>query len=122
MSKTWLIPFSLLYGTGVAIRHKLFDWKVLRSEEYDIPVICVGNLTVGGTGKTPHAEYLIRLLKGSAAVCYLSRGYRRRSSGFVLAGEDADAKTLGDEAYQIHCKFPDIPVAVDEDRLHGIGV
>lgn len=115
------LPLSAAYGAAVALRNKLYDLGVLKSEKVAVPTIGIGNITVGGTGKTPHAEYLIRLLKGSAAVCYLSRGYRRRSSGFVLAGEDADAKTLGDEAYQIHSKFPDIPVAVDEDRLHGIG-
>lgn len=115
------LPLSAAYGAAVALRNKLYDLGVLKSEKVAVPTIGIGNITVGGTGKTPHAEYLIRLLKGSAAVCYLSRGYRRRSSGFVMAGEDADAKTLGDEAYQIHSKFPDIPVAVDEDRLHGIG-
>ena len=93
MSKTWLIPFSLLYGTGVAIRHKLFDWKVLRSEEYDIPVICVGNLTVGGTGKTPMTEMLAGHFKKTYNVAILSRGYKRRTKGYVEAEPELRSST-----------------------------
>ncbi len=113
-------PLSLMYGGVVALRNKLYDLGVCKSEKVSVPTIGIGNITVGGTGKTPHAEYLIRLLGATAGVCYLSRGYKRKSSGFVVADSRADARTLGDEAYQIHCKFPEITVAVDENRLHGI--
>ena len=102
------------------IRNKLFDWKILPSEEFDIPVISVGNLTVGGTGKTPHSEYLINLLKDTYKVALLSRGYKRKSKGFRLATPNSSAKEIGDEPYQIKTKFPDIHVAVDADRRHGI--
>ena len=80
-----LTPFSFLYGIGVRFRNQLFDWKILRTERYDLPIICVGNLTVGGTGKTPHTEYIIRLIKDRYRVAVLSRGYKRKTSGFLLA-------------------------------------
>ena len=80
-----LLPFSALYGMAVWLRNKLFDWDILKSRSFPIPVICVGNITVGGTGKTPHTEYLIKLLKDEFSVCVLSRGYKRKSKGFVLA-------------------------------------
>ena len=73
-----LTPFSFLYGIGVRFRNQLFDWKILRTERYDLPIICVGNLTVGGTGKTPHTEYIIRLIKDRYRVAVLSRGYKRK--------------------------------------------
>jgi len=116
----WLIPLSWLYGFVVFIRKKLFDLKILKREEYDIPVICVGNLTVGGTGKTPHIEYLIRLLKDRYTIAVLSRGYKRETKGFVLATNNTTYKEIGDESFQIKNKFPDIIVAVDEDRRRGI--
>ena len=81
-----LTPFSFLYGIGVRFRNQLFDWKILRTERYDLPIICVGNLTVGGTGKTPHTEYIIRLIKDRYRVAVLSRGYKRKTSGFLLTG------------------------------------
>lgn len=113
-------PLSWFYGLGVAFRHKLFDWGILRSEEFDIPVVCVGNLTVGGTGKTPHTEMLVRMFSPAYKVAVLSRGYRRRSKGFVLATSAASCKKVGDEPRQIKLKFPDIPVAVCEKRAEGI--
>ena len=85
----WLLPFSWLYGIGVRIRNKLFDFNILKSKVYDIPVIAVGNISVGGTGKTPHVEYLIRLLKSQAKVAVLSRGYKRKTKGFVLDDENS---------------------------------
>ena len=115
-----LAPFSFLYGIGVGLRNMLFDWNVLPSEHFPIPVICIGNLSVGGTGKTPHTEYLIRLLKTKYRVAVLSRGYKRRSSGFVLATATTSARDLGDEPYQMKHKFPDVQVAVDTDRRRGI--
>ena len=115
-----LLPLSWLYGWGVGFRNLLFEMGILKSRPYSTPVISVGNITVGGTGKTPHVEYLIRLLKDRAKVAVLSRGYKRKTSGFVLAGDDATVRTIGDEPYQMKTKFPDITVAVDKKRTRGI--
>ncbi len=116
----WLIPFSWIYGAGVNIRNFLFDWKILRSKSFDLPVISVGNITVGGSGKTPHVEYLIRLLQDKYRVAVLSRGYKRRSKGFILADAKHRTEDVGDEPYQLKKKFGQIHVAVDADRCHGI--
>lgn len=116
----WLYPVSWLYGTGVWLRNKLFDWGIYPERRFDIPVISVGNITVGGTGKTPHTEYLIRLLQEKYKVAVLSRGYKRKSKGFVLAGADTPVGMIGDEPFQMKQKFPDIYVAVDRNRCHGI--
>ena len=115
-----LLPLSWLYGLGVGFRNLLFEMGILKSRSFSTPVISVGNITVGGTGKTPHVEYLIRLLKDHAKVAVLSRGYKRKTSGFVLAGEDATVSSIGDEPYQMKTKFPDITVAVDRKRTRGI--
>ena len=115
-----LFPISVLYGTVTFVRNKMFDCGILPSEKFDVPVICVGNLSVGGTGKTPHTEYLALLLSARYRVAVLSRGYKRKSKGFVLADERTTARELGDEPYQIKRKFPDIKVAVDADRRNGI--
>lgn len=116
----WLIPFSWIYGAGVNIRNFLFDRKILRSKSFDLPVISVGNITVGGSGKTPHVEYLIRLLQDKYRVAVLSRGYKRRSKGFILADAKHRTEDVGDEPYQLKKKFGQIHVAVDADRCHGI--
>lgn len=116
----WMLPLSWLYGMVVFIRKKLFDWRILKQVQYNVPVICVGNLTVGGTGKTPHIEYLVGLLKDRYRVAVLSRGYKRKSKGFVLATDSTNYQKIGDEPHQIKLKFPDIIVAVDENRRHGI--
>lgn len=118
--KRWLYPAALLYGAGVNLRNKLFDWGVLRSESFDVPVICIGNIAVGGTGKTPHTEYLIRLLQKENNVAVLSRGYKRKTKGYQLATEDSTVRMIGDEPLQIKKKFPGIHVAVDKNRRHGI--
>ncbi len=115
-----LLPLSWLYGLGIGFRNLLFEMGILKSRSYSTPVISVGNITVGGTGKTPHVEYLIRLLKDQAKVAVLSRGYKRKSRGFVLAGDDATVSSIGDEPYQMKTKFPDITVAVDKKRTRGI--
>src|SRR5574344_2445017 len=115
-----LLPFSWLYGLGVEIRNFLFNIGILKSRSFDIPVISVGNITVGGTGKTPHVEYLIRLLQDKFNIAVLSRGYKRKSKGFVLADEDTQMRTIGDEPYQMKQKFPNIAVAVDKNRCNGI--
>lgn len=116
----WLTPLSWLYGMGVALRNALFDMDVLESRSYKIPVICVGNLTVGGTGKTPHTEYLLRLLSPRYKVAVLSRGYKRKTSGYILATEESTVEEIGDEPWQMKQKFPDIYVAVDKNRREGI--
>ncbi|MDR1623551.1 MAG: tetraacyldisaccharide 4'-kinase [Tannerellaceae bacterium] len=116
----WLAPLALLYGMGVRLRNQLFDWGILPSEEFAVPLISVGNLAAGGTGKTPHVEYLIRLLKDRYKVAVLSRGYKRKTKGYVLAGNESDCQAIGDESFQIKRKFTGILVAVDSDRRRGI--
>lgn len=115
-----LFPVAIIYWIVTYIRNKCFDFGLLKSKSYHLPIIAIGNLSVGGTGKTPHTEYLIRLLKNDYNLAVLSRGYKRQSKGFVLANENVDAAILGDESFQIHEKFPDISVAVCEDRRTGI--
>lgn len=118
--KLLLYPLSLIYSILLFVRHKLFDFNILTSKSFDIPVICIGNLSFGGTGKTPHTEYLIRLLSKSMKVAVLSRGYGRKTKGFVLAHEGVTHEDIGDEPLQYFTKFPDIIVAVDERRADGI--
>jgi tetraacyldisaccharide 4'-kinase len=111
---------SSVYGIIISIRNRLFDLGILTSVEFNFPVISVGNITVGGTGKTPHVEYLIRLLHKKTDIAILSRGYKRKTKGFVLADHAASPVSIGDESYQIWHKFRDVKVAVDERRVHGI--
>jgi len=113
-------PLSVLYGLIVTIRNKMYDLGILRSREFDIPVISVGNLCVGGTGKTPHIEYLIRLLKGEFYIATLSRGYGRKTSGFLLADTQSTASDIGDEPLQFKRKYSNVRVAVDANRVNGI--
>ena len=115
-----LFPFAILYGLVTSIRNFLFDTGIRKSYSFDIPVIAVGNLSVGGTGKTPQIEYLIRLLSDKYKIATLSRGYKRQSRGFILAKAGTNAKILGDEPFQFFQKFPSIQVAVDADRKNGI--
>ena len=115
-----LYPFSLLYGGITGLRNQLFDRKVLPSRSFDVPVICVGNLSVGGTGKSPMVEYLVRLLKEKYRVATLSRGYKRSTTGFLLLGGHESAAETGDEPLQFKRKFPEVMVAVDEKRVRGI--
>ncbi len=115
-----LLPLSWIYGAGVGLRNLLFETGVLKSRAYDVPVISVGNITVGGTGKTPHVEYLVRLLKDQMKVAVLSRGYKRKSRGFLMATAETTARQLGDEPYQMKQKFPEVTIAVDRRRTHGI--
>ncbi|MCR4583647.1 MAG: tetraacyldisaccharide 4'-kinase [Prevotella sp.] len=114
------MPLSWLYGLGVGFRNLLFEMDILKSRSFKTPVISMGNITVGGTGKTPHVEYLIRLLKDKLHVAVLSRGYKRKSKGFRLATGHSTMEELGDEPYQMKRKYPDIDVAVDKKRTHGI--
>ena len=116
----WLLPFSWLYGLGVGIRNTLFDLGILKSRSFDVPVISVGNITVGGSGKTPHVEYLIRLLHNKYRVAVLSRGYKRKTKGYILADENSTMSDIGDEPYQMHTKFKNVSIAVDRNRCNGI--
>ena len=116
-----LFPFSFLFGVVTCLRNKLYDWKMIPSVQYDdVCVISVGNITVGGTGKTPFVEFLVRLLSQNYRVAVLSRGYKRATKGFLFVGEHTTPGTAGDEPYQIKQKFPDISVAVDANRIRGI--
>ena len=114
-----LLPISLLYHIVLTIRHKLYDWHILKGTRFEKPVICVGNLNLGGSGKTPHTEYLITLLKDDYRVATLSRGYGRKTKGFKLAESTSTFEDLGDEPLQYFRKFPNLLVAVDEDRVDG---
>jgi len=102
------------------IRNWLFDQGILSSTSFDIPTISVGNLAVGGTGKTPHTEYILSILQPDWKTAMLSRGYKRKTKGFFLANTESDSQTIGDEPYQIHQKFPKVTVSVDEKRVHGV--
>lgn len=118
--KIILLPLSIIYGIVINIRNTLFHLDILKSKRFSIPILCVGNITVGGTGKTPHTELIISELKKKFQVACLSRGYKRKSSGFVLADTHSTAKEIGDEPMQIKNKFPDILVACDGNRVRGI--
>ena len=113
-------PISLLYGFVVWLRNLLYDKELLKSKIFDVPIICVGNLSVGGTGKTPMIEFLIRELQDQVQLAVLSRGYKRQTSGFHLADVNVTVSELGDEPFQIYQKFPRVAVAVDVNRRNGI--
>ena len=115
-----LFPFSLIYGAVILLRNFLFDKNILKSASFNFPLICVGNLAVGGTGKTPMTEYLATLLKKKYKTATLSRGYKRKTKGFAIAGANTTAIDIGDEPMQFHQKFPDVAVAVGEERLVAI--
>src|SRR5690606_22147081 len=115
-----LLPLSLLYGLAIWLRNRLYDWKWLRSAAFDRPVIVVGNLAVGGTGKSPMTEYLIRLLSSHGRLATLSRGYGRETHGFLEVVPGDTARRCGDEPLQFKRKFPEVTVAVDEDRVNGV--
>ena len=116
----WLLPLSWLYGFIVSLRNELFNLGILKERTFKIPIISVGNITVGGSGKTPHVEYLIRLLHNDVKVGVLSRGYKRKSHGYILANDSSTMRDLGDEPFQMKQKFSNIYVAVDKNRCNGI--
>ena len=119
--RRWLLPLSYLYGLGVAVRNLMFNYGWLKTREFDIPTLCVGNLAVGGTGKTPHVELLIYLLRSEGyRVATLSRGYGRRTKGYLKVTEAGTPAEVGDEPCQLKRKFPQVTVAVCENRCHGI--
>ena len=115
-----LFPFSFLYGLILYIRNKFYDWNVFRSTEFNFPIIIVGNLNLGGVGKTPHVEYLVHLLSNNFKPATLSRGYKRKTAGFILSNQESTVNDIGDEPLQYKQKFNSIPVAVDEKRVRGI--
>lgn len=115
-----LLPFALLYWLGIAIRNWLYNKNIIESTSFGLPLICVGNLSVGGTGKSPMVEYLVSNLKTGYKVATLSRGYKRKTKGYALADEKTTALEIGDEPMQFHLKFPDVPVAVGEERILAI--
>jgi tetraacyldisaccharide 4'-kinase len=120
MLKILLYPVSFLYGVVVYFRNRFYDLNILKSKEFDVSVISIGNITVGGTGKTPHVEYLIELLKDKFEVATLSRGYKRKTKGFLWVEPDSKVLEAGDEPLQIKRKFPDISVSVCENRVTGV--
>ena len=120
--RDWLLPLSWIYGCLVRLRNFCFDVGILKSHSFSVPIIAVGNITVGGTGKTPHVEYLIKLLKGRSKIAVLSRGYKRKSKGFIVADKDSTVRDIGDEPFQMKRKYPDTIVAVDMKRVHGIKI
>src|SRR5687767_6946546 len=115
-----MLPFSFAYGIITLVRNRLYDWHFLRAKKFDVHTIGVGNLSVGGAGKTPLVEYLIRLLlKEEYKVAVLSRGYKRKTSGYVLADESSTASDIGDEPLIYKSKYA-VDVAVDNRRVHGV--
>jgi len=117
----FLWPFAILYGLAVWFRNRLFDIDLLISKRFDVPIICVGNLEAGGTGKSPIVIYLVNLLRSNGMnVATLSRGYGRKTTGFLFADSDSSSAEIGDEAKQLKTRFPDIAVAVSENRVKGV--
>ncbi len=121
LSKLILLPCSKIYGAITYMRNKFFDWGILKQHEFGVPIVVVGNLTVGGTGKTPHVEHIVEAMRHSHHVAVLSRGYKRKTKGFVFASPKSTPRDIGDEAYQIYHKFGgQVVIAVCEDRVKGI--
>ncbi|MCD8302188.1 MAG: tetraacyldisaccharide 4'-kinase [Prevotellaceae bacterium] len=118
--KKWLLPLSWLYGIGVSFRNAMYDMGIFKSQSFPLPIISVGNITCGGTGKTPHVEYIVRLLCKKHRLAVLSRGYKRKGKGYKLASLNTPMHAIGDEPWQLRHKFRNIYVAVDENRTHGI--
>ena len=116
-----LRPISWIYGAVAATRNQLFKWGVLKQQTFNVPIIVVGNIAVGGTGKTPHTEFVVEIMRHKYKVAVVSRGYKRNTSGFVLASRRSSPLDIGDEPYQIYHKFGgQVPVAVCESRTKGI--
>ncbi|MEO5943244.1 MAG: tetraacyldisaccharide 4'-kinase, partial [Ferruginibacter sp.] len=115
-----LFPISLIYGAVVWLRNWFYDKNIFKSSPFNFPLICVGNLAVGGTGKTPMTEYLVELLDEKYITATLSRGYKRKTKGFAIAGAGTTALDIGDEPMQFHQKFPNLTVVVGEERLVAI--
>lgn len=120
LKKILLFPFAVIYGIITSFRNLLYDWNILKSKSFDVHTICVGNLAVGGTGKTPHVEYLIKLLQNEFKIATLSRGYKRKTTGFIHADENSTALDIGDEPLQYKTKHPTLDVCVDANRVNGV--
>lgn len=120
MRRPWLIPFAPIYWLITSARNSLFDLGILRSHSFDVPILCIGNLSAGGTGKTPHTEWVIRQFKDKYKIAVLSRGYGRITKGYLEADEHSTVRDIGDEPLQIHQKFPEVKVVVSENRVFGI--
>ncbi len=121
LSTLVLMPLSKIYGMVTAVRNRMFDTGILKQQEFDVPVVVIGNIAIGGTGKTPHTEYIIDILRYKYHIGVLSRGYKRHTKGFVLASKRTTPYDIGDEPYQIYQKFgDDVTVAVCENRCAGI--
>ena len=120
LKKILLFPLAVIYGIITSFRNLLYDWKILTSKSFEVHTICVGNLAFGGTGKTPHVEYLISLLKHEFNLATLSRGYKRKTTGFICADEQSTALQIGDEPLQYKIKHPELNVCVDANRVNGI--
>jgi tetraacyldisaccharide 4'-kinase len=120
LKKILFFPFAVIYGIITSLRNLLYDWKFLKSKSVDVHTICVGNLAVGGTGKTPHVEYLINILQNDFKIAILSRGYKRKTSGFIQATSTSTAFDIGDEPLQYKTKNPQLEVCVDANRVNGI--
>ncbi len=117
----WLYPLGSVYGLGLFLRNQLYNKGIFHSEKSPVFSVCVGNLALGGTGKTPMTEYLINLYQSNnVKLAVLSRGYKRKTEGFLMANENSNSDDLGDEAFQIHMKFPDVKIFVDEKRVPGV--
>ncbi len=119
-TRLFLLPFTLIYGFITGVRNLLFDLNILKEKEFPLPIISIGNITVGGTGKTPHIEYLISILKDKFNVALLSRGYKRNTKNFLMVSNRSTYKEVGDEPCQIQKKHPGIKVAVDRKRVNGV--
>ena len=115
-----LFPIAIIYGGITIFRNLLYKKNIFKSNEFDLPIICIGNLSMGGTGKTPHTEYLARLLKDEYNLAILSRGYGRKTTDYIEAGENSTAIHIGDEPAQYHRKFPNIKVVVEKKRVKGV--
>lgn len=120
MRRPFLLPFTPLYWVVTSIRNSLFDLGILRSKSFPIPIICVGNISAGGTGKTPHTEWILSQFSSTYKMAVLSRGYGRKTKGFVRATETSSAAEIGDEPLQIAQRFPHVQVVVCEDRVKGV--
>lgn len=117
----WLYPFGSVYGLGLQLRNQLYNRGIFRSEKSPVFAVCIGNLALGGTGKTPLTEYMIELYRANDLnIAVLSRGYKRKTKGYIQANEYSSSDELGDEAFQIHQKFPDVKVFVNENRVEGV--
>ena len=115
-----LFPIAIIYGGITLFRNFLYNKNIFKSSEFDLPIICIGNLSMGGTGKTPHTEYIARILKEKFKIAILSRGYGRRTTDYIEADKNSTAKHIGDEPAQYHRKFPNIKVVVEKKRVKGV--